>query len=375
MSQLGLFEHVKPHIRGRILVQAHVRRAPHLPQRDEVVHYSSGMNRPAEIGGLAGNAVGLAAPEVTDATILAVKRWGHGADVFVDSGAFAEHGGKVVMDDRMWTRVFRAYGRVIEALNQQHMGRVAVVAPDKVGDQDETIARMMKYGPLLAEELKRHSGVPVTVLVPLQRGDLSLDEFWKAALDVLPPGLNYAPSIPSNKDAVPWEEVEAFMQMHPEITRVHLLGAGTKRAAPLIDKIKRPGLEVTVDSNRMLAVVGKTGGLGGGARALTRAREHFIAKGFSPERAREDAVFWALTMPAVLARGPVNGARSREVAAETSDPQQRAVWERAAVQADAAFDAQVRRYTEITGRPAPAIEPDAAAYIAKWSPTRVEPGR
>lgn len=136
------------------------------------LYFASGSNRPADIRGFAaiGHAIGVAAHEVTanaEKELLALR--GTGVQVFVDSGAFSEvefgaAGVSVVapIDHAAWTERLALYRRLAVALGPQ----VHVVAPDRIGDQEETLRRLSRYAP----ELRELRALGANVLVPIQKG-------------------------------------------------------------------------------------------------------------------------------------------------------------------------------------------------------------
>src|SRR5215472_7917225 len=198
------------------------------------IYFASGSNSPADIRGFAacGHAIGVAAIEVSaNAEAELVKLAGTGLPVFVDSGAFSEiefgpKGPQVVrpLTAERWAKTFGLYRRLAVALGSQ----LSVVAPDRIGDQEHTLALLTRYAAELAELAK----LGANVLVPIQKGRWSQTEFARAVERVLPFG--WTAAIPSKKNATTLEEVESFLRDY-QPARVHFLGLGVKnRLAPAV---------------------------------------------------------------------------------------------------------------------------------------------
>ena len=237
-------------------------------------YFASGSNRPLEIRGLAraGADVGVAAPELSPAAVdelLALA--GTDVLVFVDSGAFSEvkfgpAGAEVVkpLDADHWRGVLSLYRRLAEALGDQAW----LVAPDRVGDQEESLRRLERY----AEEVRELHELGARVLVPVQKGALSQVEF-AAAVDRVLGFTDWIPAMPCKKAATTAGELAAFVEARKP-RHVHLLGLGIRsRQLPDYMAAFDNGGTVSLDACWITANVGKTNGPGGGPRRLTAARE------------------------------------------------------------------------------------------------------
>jgi hypothetical protein len=232
------------------------------------VDYASGANRPPDARAFAriGQPFGVAAsecPAACEASILEARETR--TPVFLDSGAVAELGGPEITDAQ-WRVRLALYARLADALGDL----LTVVAPDKVGDQRATLERLERY----REEIRALRHKRVTVLVALQPGELDVFEMHKAVTRALE-SAEWTPAFPSRrKFATPPDVLSAYAARHrPE--RIHLLGLGTnnKDAGGYIDAIMAasPDTRITLDSNKITAKAGHTGGVGGGARPLTVA--------------------------------------------------------------------------------------------------------
>lgn len=192
--------------------------------------------------------------------------------VFVDSGAFSEvrfapEMGRFVdvrpITDADWLERLAAYRRIAQALGS----RAFLVAPDKVGDQAETLRRLRRYAPQVRE--LREFGAQI--IVPIQRGELEGAAFDRACAEAL--GFaDYIRGIPSKKAAATPAEIAALSRELPAEARIHLLGMGpaSEGYEETIAAIGRPAAQVLCDSVRIRALVGRTNGPGGGPRLLTR---------------------------------------------------------------------------------------------------------
>ncbi len=253
----------------------------------EITYFASGSSRPAHIRGFAtiGQPIGVVAGELSPAGMKALERLAHmQMDIFVDSGAFNEVRSGIEPD---WNMVLEVYRRLaLEVGDWLH-----VVAPDKIGDQQETLRRMRRYGPRILEAAK----FDAEVFIPLQGGELPLDVFEEAALQAIdvPDKLSYlfVPAFPLKAAHLPIQQVMDYVSRW-QPRRVHLLGLGPKRRAEkgrpsgqqLIQMIlaASPYTEISLDSNLITATSGMTGGPAKGPRVLGGARALLREAGAAP---------------------------------------------------------------------------------------------
>lgn len=130
--------------------------------------FASGMSSLSDLQGAikARVPVGVVATALTTAqTILTLPRYlNSGGHVFVDSGAFtAERTG----EPPNWDKVLSCYENL--AALTVRPGALHVVAPDKVGDQDETLRLLAQHQPRIGALIN----AGVRVIVPLQVGKKS----------------------------------------------------------------------------------------------------------------------------------------------------------------------------------------------------------
>lgn len=227
-----------------------------LPAR--VTVFASGANETREIAGfnLAGVSVGVSVSHVREEAIRELLH--SQSRVFADSGAFSEveagpNGLQVVapITDAEWRRRISIYKRLAAGLGT----KLSVVAPDRVADQQSTLLRLARYRSEMAEVAAYGS----EVMLPVQRGDLSPAEFYREAVETAQ--LDLIPAMPMKKAASSFQDVIDFVQeVRPR--RIHLLGMGFERssARKLVAMLQAvvPGIEISMDSNRLRAVTGRT---------------------------------------------------------------------------------------------------------------------
>ncbi len=226
-----------------------------LPAR--VLAFASGANAAREIRGfgLARVPVGFSAELIGEDGVQEILQ--SSLPVFADSGAFSEvtmtgEGPRVThpIGDRSWLERLALYLRLARTLGKQ----LYVVAPDRVADQKETLRLIERY----RSELQEIARTGARVLVPIQRGELSPESFYAAAL--VAAGMALVPALPMKKAAVFHTDVLSFVDaIRPE--RLHLLGMGYERRAArsLVRNLLClfPDLSISLDSNRLRAVTGR----------------------------------------------------------------------------------------------------------------------
>ncbi len=146
----------------------------------------------------------------TAAMVLVIPRYlDEGGAVFVDSGAFAEKDSGI---EPNWRDILFRYDTLANLADRHD--RLYLVAPDKVGDQAESIRRLTRYRDRVIALAKQGC----QIIVPIQRGELPANEMLNVVRDILG-GTPFIAGIPSNKDALPIEECAA-MRHHA----FHILG-------------------------------------------------------------------------------------------------------------------------------------------------------
>ncbi len=293
-----------------------------VPTAAPVLYFASGSNQPVEISGFAriGHAVGVSAAHLAEAGEAALHALaGSGVPVFLDSGAFSEadfpdDGPPIIvrpMTREQWLHVVALGTRLARSLGSQ----LHVVAPDCIGDQDETLRRLKRYAGAYRQirELGAH------VIVPIQRGGRPQADFDRACADVL--GFDdFVRGIPLKKKATSLSDLKRYVAaVRP--ARIHMLGMGPRNRS--FDRFAaaatKYGATLSCDSCLITSSVGRRNGRKnhpaerfGGRRVYTKAQDlarEIIAAGLSDiTEPRElaiplafapiadEAARWALTM-------------------------------------------------------------------------------
>lgn len=224
-----------------------------------VTAFASGANQPTEMRGFAllGIPVGVSAALLSSKGIETLIELGR--PVMVDSGAFSgvrfesSTGSLTVakpISNKEWCRRLSIYVQLAQALGSKAM----FVAPDRVGDQEETLRRLERY----RRDLCLVAATGAEILIPLQVGNLSHEEFFKKAVSIA--GMPLIPAMTLKKAATSGADLQVFVEsVRP--ARLHLLGIGAenRRARKILRMIEHysPKTEITMDSNRIRAVTGK----------------------------------------------------------------------------------------------------------------------
>jgi hypothetical protein len=236
--------------------------------------YCSGANELADMLGLAdaGHALGVCIPRLAAPARRALRDLE--VPVFLDTGAFSEvdigPDGPVVvhpMGPECWEEITAIQLDITAARRAPTL----VVAPDRVGDQGETLARIERWVPRL-RAIEERGG---TIVLPCQRGAMPLQDFGRAIIAAA--GLRTpALGIPANKAPATGLELQALVRA-TRPAALHLLGCGPGRrhagrlvAAACLAGHRGP---ITCDSNGIAARVGRTNGPRGAPRILTRAQD------------------------------------------------------------------------------------------------------
>lgn len=296
---------------------------PDLPV-EPVSFFASGTNRTGEIRGMAavGQDLGVVAHEIVgrapaEKELHALA--GTDINVFVDSGAFSEvkftANGPVTVDPitaERWEEIFALYDRLASSLGPQAF----LVAPDKIGDQDETLRRLETYKGRLAALAAKGA----RILVPVQKGALTQAQFAAKVTELLA-GIAWQPALPCKKSATTPAECAAFVREFCTAGRhVHLLGLGpTNRNAPAyLSAFVGSGVTVSLDACWINANVGCEND-GSNGKSKRPARRYTIAQRIAKNGARrarrgrelpQEGVARARPDPLVRARvGPLHRRR------------------------------------------------------------------
>lgn len=253
-------------------------------------HFASGVNSPGDALGLAGSLrhFGITATDIRDGLLEAAFMYaGNLQRLFVDTGAFGEvafgpEGVRVVrpITDADWDQIFVLLLRCVIAYGK----RCYVVAPDRVGCQPTTLARME----LFAARVQLLAELGGQVIVPVQKGELAMSEMFRRSCEILGVHDPIA-GVPMKKDATSLDDLRELVSSLPRHCRIHLLGIGPEspRFWPAVEMILelRPDADITSDSVTLRRLVGRTNGPKGGPRALTRYQDQLRAEGGWPSHA------------------------------------------------------------------------------------------
>lgn len=229
------------------------------------IYFGSGTQQsPGEIEGFArlaerfgGFGVGIEVKKCSGTCMLALDQVaGRGVPLFVDSGAFPEfmcmlRGGdpeSCEIGDEEWDRRLEQYLRIAK----KHRSLAYLVAPDKIGDQVETLRRLGRKRAL--KLMSKAAKLGAWILLVAQGGARSRHQFWERARGILvkggvPRGKVVAAFPMNAKATTPLELTEFFRKV--DVGRAHLLGIGPVRVGPALKAIassgKRP--KISFDSN------------------------------------------------------------------------------------------------------------------------------
>jgi hypothetical protein len=214
-------------------------RAPRLE-----IAFRSGMSRSKDFWGAAsaGVAIGVVAAELsTSLRLIGLPRFlRDGGKVFIDSGAFAEVKSGVSPN---FPVVLSLYESLVDAADCYGfaMSQVYAVAPDKVGDQAETLLRLARF----SDRLKSLIETGCNVIVPIQRGTLPATAMLDRVAKILGTR-SFVAGVPANKEALSLYEC-AQLRHHAfhilgrvqlddtQASRLHALSGGNPNAAITAD--------------------------------------------------------------------------------------------------------------------------------------------
>jgi Family of unknown function (DUF6884) len=231
-----------------------------------VTYFVSGANSPGDMLGFAatGHDVGATVSEFVKAPRgdrpTTMEALGELAEtdtlVFLDSGAFGEVDDQLRTVKHISTAEWHKRLAIYEAVARLLGDRLYVVVPDRIGDQEKTLARQARH----RDQLQRIHALGANLLVPLPRGELSPHHQLEASAIVLDiPVADLIPALPTVKAAMTLDEAVDFVA-EAEPARVHLLGMsplGTHfdeyvAALRSVD----PELGISCDAARMQAISG-----------------------------------------------------------------------------------------------------------------------
>lgn len=225
------------------------------------VSYRSGMSRVGDLSASAASGVptGVVISELNArAKAALLEANAGGVRFFVDSGAFAaRRDGAAPVD---FDAVCRAYRELADGA--AHPELLSVVAPDRVGDRDGTLALLGIYRTDLLALVDRG----VELLVPLQRhvpaavGDpvYSLADTYRETVRILGTD-RFRCALPARVSVFTETEILEFVR-DAKPSRLHLLGVGSSAELPM--RLRRlgsvsDGLDVSTDACQFRAGLGR----------------------------------------------------------------------------------------------------------------------
>lgn len=229
------------------------------------IAFRSGMSADGDFRGAeaAGSAIGVVATELTSKLIfLAAPRvLAAGGALFVDSGAFSE---VKTGEEPDFNAVLVVYSAICGSVKREEdRARLFVVAPDKVGDQLETLARLARYRARVCKLIEEGC----SVIVPIQRGALAAAVMLDRVAEVLGTR-DFVAGIPANKDALSIADCATLRH-----DRFHILGRVQVNAdqAARIHALTfhNPGAVLTADANWLRGRLDEVSRLAG---RMSRAR-------------------------------------------------------------------------------------------------------
>lgn len=209
------------------------------------IAFRSGMSAVGDFRGAseAGVAIGVVAGKLPSVLVFlgAPRLLAEGGSLFVDSGAFSE---VTTGQEPDFNAILTVYHAISGATRRQEdRARLFVVAPDKVGDQLETLARLTRY----RSRVRALIDEGCNVIVPVQRGELPAAAMLDRIVGVLGTR-NFVAGIPANKAALSIADCATLRH-----DRFHILGrvqVNPDQAARLHAlTLQNPGAILTADAN------------------------------------------------------------------------------------------------------------------------------
>lgn len=258
--------------------------------------FYSGMSSSSDLLGAidAGVNVGVVARRVSGIAAIwsLMRHLERGCAVFVDSGAFGERNSNVEPD---WNSVLSVYERLAE-LAEGSLERLFVVAPDKVGDQQESLVRLLRY----RDRVRNLIDDGVQVIVPYQVGNLGGADLHQAVTDVL--GCDkFIVGVPSNRNAMPAAMLATIVHSAYHILgRVQRDADQTARLAAI--SAASPDSTITADASWILSRMTRICDATNKIRA--ERRQYLQASHYPFDSARRTAVYQTIKQDAIWASEP-----------------------------------------------------------------------
>jgi hypothetical protein len=212
--------------------------------------FRSGMSRANDFRGAsdAGVPIGVVAGEISgQQMVMSIPRYlSSGGAVFVDSGAFSAFLTGAEMD---WQEIMRRYQRLLDC--SMKPDRLFLVAPDRVGDQQETIRLTREWRESLLQIIRGGANL----IIPIQCGGIPAQRMINQISGILGTD-GWIAGIPSNRAAMTVEECATLIHSAFHILgRVQVDDEQALRIAAL--RKNNPNAMVTADANWMRSRIAK----------------------------------------------------------------------------------------------------------------------
>lgn len=216
-------------------------------QRPAFTVYRSGASARADAAGYirAGLPLGITATDASaPVRTMAARYASDGGRVFVDSGAFRLIRSGQTIDYRAVLEIYR------ELLRQTRQpGNLLLVGPDRVGDQIASLALLLRFREAVIDLIDAGA----TVMIPLQRGPLSLSNVYQHVQHLLQRPL--VAGLPSNAAALTEAEIVTFMAT-AKPDQVHFLGCSENSLLHRAHHAS-PTTRITCDASRLRCHLGQ----------------------------------------------------------------------------------------------------------------------
>jgi hypothetical protein len=219
----------------------------------KITTYKSGASSKSDILGYiqAGSAIGICVMDASAPVRSLVADYvSQGGKVFADSGAFRTFMAGLRKPDTKpinFDEVFERYHDIIDRC--ANPSSLIVVAPDVVGNQDESFRLLAEY----KREIQLITRRNVKVMVPMQKGVLSIAEHYIRCRELL--DTDFVVGLPSNAEALSRHEVFDFISS-VQPANIHFLGC-SETALVHEAKHRSPDTEFTCDATQLRKHIGK----------------------------------------------------------------------------------------------------------------------
>lgn len=215
--------------------------------------YKSGSSAKTDLLGYmeTGSNIGVCAVDASVPVLRLLAQYvSAGGKAFIDSGAFRNYNARrdnpsiAPLD---FDKVFDAYDTVLDAATDT--STLILVAPDEVGQQTTSFGLLNIY----QDKVRSIKAQGAEIMVPLQKGALSLSEHYKRCRQLL--GFDFICGLPSNAKAVNSEEINEFLEdISP--TKVHFLGTAESSLVHKA-KFKSPSTQFSCDATLIRKHIGQ----------------------------------------------------------------------------------------------------------------------